>query len=326
LFTIHNLAFQGIFARGLLAPLGLPESSFAVQGLEYYGGISFLKAGIVYSDSITTVSATYAREIQTDALGMGLGGLLRAHSARLAGIPNGIDTSVWDPALDRLIEKRYDAEHLEAKRENRQALQRRMRLPHEGTVPLLAVVSRFTGQKGIDLVAQAADELAALPAQLVALGTGDRDIEAAMLAAAARHPLRIAARIGFDEGLAHLIEAGADVFLMPSRFEPCGLSQMYSQRYGTPPVAHATGGLADTIVDCSDAALDDGSASGFLFNAPTVPSMMEAVRRALAVFRDPGRWKRLQCNGMSKDFGWSSAAAQYARLYAALAAGGNIAP
>ena len=319
-FTIHNLAFQGIFPRGQLGALGLPQSSFTLEGLEFHGSISFLKAGVSYSDVIATVSSAYAREIQSDELGFGLGGLMRARSDRLVGIPNGIDTCGWDPARDPLIESRYDANRLDAKTINKQALQRRMQLPVGPEIPLIGVISRFTGQKGVDLIAEAAAALAELPAQLVALGTGDRNIEEAMLAAAAQHPHRIAVRIGFDEGLAHLIEAGADIFLMPSRFEPCGLNQMYSQRYGTPPVAHATGGLVDTIVDCSDATLADGTASGFLFHSPGVASMMDAVLRAAALYSDPPRWRQLQRNGMAKDFSWSKAAASYAGIYAALAA------
>jgi starch synthase len=318
LFTIHNLAFQGIFSRGLLAPLGLPEASFTLEGLEFHGSISFLKAGIVYSDCIATVSPTYAREIQSDVLGFGLGGLLRARSGRLVGIANGIDTEMWDPAADALIPRRYGSDTLDDKRLNKEALQRRMELPAEPGVPLAGIVSRFTGQKGIDLVARAATALAELPLQIVAVGTGQADVEQAMLAAAARHPDRIATRIAFDEPLAHLVEAASDMFLMPSRFEPCGLNQMYSQRYGTPPVAHATGGLADTIVDCSEAALRDGTATGFLFHEAEVPAMVNAVRRAVALYGDAPRWRRLQQNGMARDFSWAEPAARYARLYEAL--------
>jgi starch synthase len=318
-FTIHNLAFQGIFPRSLLAPLGLPESSFVMNGLEFYGSISFLKAALVYCDVIATVSPGYAREIQSDALGFGLGGLLRARSADLVGIANGIDVSIWNPATDRLIAEPYDRNSLRAKFVNREALQRRMKLSPEPDLPLIGVIGRFTEQKGVDLIAEAAAQIARLPAQLVALGTGDRDIEAAMRAAAARHPHRIAVRIEFSETLAHLIEAGADMFLMPSRFEPCGLNQMYSQRYGTPPVAHATGGLADTIADCTEATLADGTATGFLFHQPNASSMMQAVRRAVMLFHDRPRWQQIQHNGMSRDFSWSAPADRYAAIYASLA-------
>jgi starch synthase len=318
-FTIHNLAFQGIFPHALLSSLGLPSSLFTLDGLEFHGNISFLKAGVVYSDRIATVSPTYAREIQTDTLGFGLGGLLRARSAQLVGIANGIDTELWNPASDTLIPHRYDAGTLDDKRLNKEALQRRMDLPADPSIPLIGVVSRFTEQKGIDLIARAATALAEIPVQLVAIGTGQAEIEQSMRSAAARHPDRIATRITFDEPLAHLVEAAADMFLMPSRFEPCGLNQMYSQRYGTPPIANATGGLADTVVDCNDATLERGSASGFLFHEPSVSAMVNAVRRAAGVYRDAPAWRRLQRNGMSKDFGWTGPAGQYARLFATLA-------
>ena len=304
--TIHNLAFQGNFGAGLLGELQLPPSAFTLHGVEFYGRLSFLKAGIVFADAVTTVSPTYAQEIQTPELGCGFDGLLRHRQFVLTGILNGIDTSVWDPVRDVYIEQRYDAGSLELKNVNKTALQRRMGLPAEPGMPLFGIVARFTHQKGIDLLAGAADALAELPAQLVAVGTGSHDLEAAMRAAARRRPERIAVEIAFDEGLAHAIEAGADFFLMPSRFEPCGLNQMYSQRYGTPPVARATGGLLDTV--------DDG-VTGFLFSE----DLLEAARRALEVYGDPARFRSMQRAGMARDFSWSAAARRYAGLYRQLA-------
>jgi starch synthase len=304
--TIHNLAFQGNFDASLVSPLEVPASAFTMHGAEFYGRLSFLKAGIVFADAVTTVSPTYAQEIQTPELGCGLDGLLRHRQSVLTGILNGIDTSMWDPARDVHIEQRYDARTLELKSANKAALQSRMGLPAEPGMPLFGIVSRFTHQKGIDLVAAAAEALAALPAQLVAVGTGSHDLEAAMRAAARRRPERIAVEIGFDEGLAHAIEAGADVFLMPSRFEPCGLNQMYSQRYGTPPIARATGGLVDTVED---------GVTGFLFSE----DLVAAARRAVDAYNDKVRWRALQRAGMARDFSWPAAARRYADLYLRLA-------
>jgi len=308
--TVHNLAFQGVFDREWLTRLGLPQAYFSVDELEFHGRLSFLKGGLVHADAITTVSAGYAREIQSEEYGSGLDGVLRARSSRLTGIINGIDTAVWDPANDPRLAARYDENGLQRKGANKEALQRRLNLQVEPDVPLLGFIGRLTHQKGVDLIAAAADELVALPAQLVFLGRGERGFELAAAAAAARHPGRVAAAIGFNEELAHLIEAGADIFLMPSRFEPCGLNQMYSQRYGTPPVARATGGLADTISD---------GETGFLFERAESAALIAAVRRALEVYRNPARWREMQRAGMRRDFSWAGPARRYADLYAALA-------
>ena len=308
--TVHNLAFQGLFEPSALASLGLPQSDFSLERLEFYGRLSFLKGGIACADAVTTVSPTYAAEIQTEALGCGLDGLLRERRNDLYGILNGIDTAVWDPAGDALIAAPYDAARLDAKRDNKEALQRRMQLRVDDGVPLLGMVGRLTHQKGIDLVLAAAEELVGLPAQLAVLGKGDRAHEHALAAIAARYPGQVAVATGFNEELAHLIEAGADVFLMPSRFEPCGLSQMYSQRYGTPPVAHATGGLLDTITD---------GETGFLFDRPERAALLAAVQRALAARAEPLRWRAIQRAGMARDFSWSEAARRYADLYLRLA-------
>jgi starch synthase len=308
--TIHNLAFQGNYDAQLLARLELPASAFTIDGLEFYGRLSFLKGGIASADAVTTVSPTYAREIQTPEFGHGMDGLLRHRRDVLSGILNGINTRIWDPWNDVRIAQRYDARTLERKAANKAALQRRLNLEPRERVPLVGVVSRLTLQKGADLLAAAADALAALPAQLAVVGQGERTLEQALAAAAARHPGRIGVQVVFDEDLAHAIEAGAYLFVMPSRFEPCGLNQMYSQRYGTPPVVRATGGLVDTVQD---------GVTGFFFERAERDALLEALRRALAAYAEPARWLDLQRAGMERDFSWSAAARRYADLYLNLA-------
>lgn len=318
--SVHNLAFQGIFPPQVAAELALPEESFQIAGVEYYGNLSFLKAGLYYADHLTTVSPTYAEEIQTEALGFGLQGLLTHRSADLTGILNGIDPKEWNPATDANIPKPYDAKNLKGKAASKLELQKRMGLRIDPAIPLFGLVSRFTYQKGLDMVLDIAPQLIGLPAQLVLLGTGDAAMQRAALELSHRHSGKISAYVGFDEGLSHLIEAGTDIFLMPSRFEPCGLNQMYSQCYGTPPVVHATGGLADTVVDCSEATLADGSASGFVFGSGrTTSNLLSAVLRAVVAYNDKKTWKAVQINGMNKDFGWSKSAAAYLAIYERLA-------
>jgi starch synthase len=310
LLTIHNLAFQGNYEPSWLSRLGLSDALFSIEGLEFHGHISFLKAGLVYAAALNTVSPTYAREIQSAEHGCGLEGLLRARSSALTGILNGIDVEVWDPARDAHLTAHYNLEDLRPKAKNKRELQRRLNLEGNAEVPVLGFVGRLTHQKGVDLIASAATELVGLPVQLALLGRGEREIEGTLAAVAARHPGRIAVAVGFDEPLAHLIEAGADLFLMPSRYEPCGLNQMYSQRYGTPPVARATGGLVDTVADAE---------TGFLFERAEASALVAAVRRALAVWREPARWREVQRAGMERDFSWRAAARQYADLYSRLA-------
>ena len=311
-FTIHNLAFQGIFPWDAIAGLQLPTASLGFEGLEFYGNFSFLKGALVYSDAITTVSPTYAKEIQGEALGFGMDGILRMRADALFGVRNGIDTELWNPEHDPKIAMRYGAKTLERKIENKRAIKKHVRLDGPDDVPLLALVSRLTHQKGIDLVVEAAPAIAALPAQLLVLGTGDRELVGRLHAAHAKFPESIAVVIGFDEELAHLVEAGADIFLMPSRFEPCGMNQMYSQRYGTLPVAHATGGLVDTIVDTPD---KPSKGTGFLFANVTAASFLAAIRRAVTAYRHPSRWRKLQVNAMAQDFGWESSAREYATIF-----------
>lgn len=318
LMTIHNLAFQGVFPADTVAQLGLPAASFNINGAEYYGGMSFLKAGLYYSDHIATVSPSYAREIQTAPLGFGMQGLLAARRQDISGIANGIDTIEWDPATDPALVRNYTASNFAAKATNKQALQQLFGLTVDPGIPLFGVISRLTHQKGYDLLLQVAAQLTEMPAQLVVLGSGEAVLEQQLLALAKSHSGKIAVRIGFDERLSHLIEAGADSFLMPSRFEPCGLNQMYSQRYGTPPLVHATGGLIDTVVDCTSATLADGSASGFLFHDMTPAGLLGAIRRVTLAYNNKSVWRRLKKNGMAKDFSWRSSAAGYRKIYVSL--------
>jgi len=319
--SIHNMAFQGIYPAGMLAPLALPAEAYAMDGVEYWGQLSFMKAGLHFAGRITTVSPRYAMEIQTEAFGYGFAGLLRWRREDLVGILNGIDTRAWDPATDRFLPRHYEFAHLRGKEANRTALRQRLGLDAGSAGPLLGSVGRITHQKGIDLLAAIIDDIAALPAQLVVLGTGTRALESSLQEAAGRHPGRVAVVVGFDEGLAHLIEAGADMFVMPSRFEPCGLNQMYSLRYATPPIVRATGGLADTVVDFSAANLEDDSANGFVFADATAEALLGAIRRGIAAWHNRPLWRRLQRNGMRQEFGWSGAAASYRAVYSGLLKG-----
>ena len=314
--AVHNLAFQGIFPPQTAVDLGLPAECFQPEGVEFHGNLSFLKAGLHYADHITTVSPSYAEEIQTDKLGFGLQGLLAHRREVLTGILNGIDTGEWNPAADPNLAQPYDASNLSGKTANKIELQKHMGLHVDPDVPLFGLVSRFTYQKGLDAVLEIAPQLVVLPAQLALLGSGDAGMQRTAVELAHRHSGQIGAYVGFDDGLSHLIEAGADIFLMPSRFEPCGLNQMYSQRYGTPPVVHATGGLIDTVVDCNEITLAQGTASGFIFNdSMDGHALLAAVRRAVAAYHDKKIWRALQLNGMSKDFGWGKSAAAYRDIY-----------
>jgi len=313
--TIHNLAYQGIFPPGSALRIGVPPAGFSIQGAEYYGNLSFLKGGLACADAITTVSPTYAREICTDTLGFGLQGLLRARAAVLTGILNGVDTQYWDPAADPLIVQRYDARSLERKVFNKRALQAALGLAMVDETPVLGVVGRLVEQKGVDLVADILDQIVQLPAQVVVQGLGDRAIEERLLGLARQYPRQLGVRIAFDEPLAHMIEAGADLFLMPSRFEPCGMNQMYSQRYGTPPIVCRTGGLADSVVDCTAQTLADGTATGFSFAPASAPALLAAVRRAVELYRDPAAWLAVQRGAMAVDVSWDASAALYRQVY-----------
>ncbi|OYV28159.1 MAG: starch synthase [Parcubacteria group bacterium 20-58-5] len=315
--TVHNLAFQGLFDAALLGPLGLPPAAYTMEGIEFYGQIGFLKAGLAFADRITTVSPRYAAEIQTAAHGMALDGLLRARGAVLQGILNGIDETVWDPAQDRLIAARFDAGRLAARRPNKRALQARFALPESADTLVFAVISRLSWQKGLDLLLDSLQALLALGAQLVVLGSGEPELERGFAAAAAAHPGRIGCVIGYDEPLAHQIQAGADALLVPSRFEPCGLTQLCALRYGAVPVVARVGGLADTVIDANEAAIAAGVATGVQFGPGELDA---ALRRTAALWRAPESWARLQANGTRSDVSWRRPAAQYAALYRALAA------
>jgi starch synthase len=306
LFTIHNLGYQGLFPRTAMDAAALDPSLYTADGMEFFGSISYLKAGIALADAINTVSPTYAREIQTPEYGFGMDGALRARAGALTGILNGVDYRLWEPEEDHLIPARYSAADLSGKRACKAALLAQFGLPAEAIDrPLLAVVSRFTRQKGADLLAEIAAQLVAEDVYLVAFGSGDPEYEELFLRIAAEFPGRFAVRIGFDNALAHQIEAGADIFLMPSRYEPCGLNQIYSLRYGTVPVVRATGGLDDTI--------DEDT--GFKFAEYSGAALLGAVRDALRAFSNTQRWREMMLRGMDRDFSWRRSAAAYSGLY-----------
>jgi starch synthase len=306
LFTIHNLGYQGLFPESALPEMGLDRSVFHLNGVEYYGKINLLKGGISYSDAISTVSKGYAAEIQTSEYGFGLEGLLRYRSNVLFGILNGVDYSAWNPETDRYLAANYSIHDLSGKRICKQDLLRQFGLLEEALDrPLIGMISRLDRQKGFDLIEQVAGDLAAENLTLVILGTGDPRYEKALLELAAAHPSKIGVKIAFDNVLAHKIEGGADIFLMPSRYEPCGLNQIYSLRYGAVPVVRATGGLDDTI----------NESTGFKFKEYSGHALLGAIRAALGVFHNPKQWESLIRNGMAKDFSWSKSAEEYSALY-----------
>jgi starch synthase len=310
--TIHNLAFQGVFPMASAEVLGVPPQWRGMDGVEFWGDLSMLKAGIQFADAITTVSPSYASEIQTPEHGAGFDGILRARAAHLTGILNGIDTRLWDPEHDALLPHHFSRTNMTGKARCKAALQARMALPADKTAPVFAVVSRLTAQKGIDLVIAALPRLVDARAQLVVLGQGDPKLQQALRDACERHPKQVAVRLGFDEALAHLIEAGSDVFLMPSRFEPCGLNQMYSQAYGTPPIVAPVGGLLDSVTDAN---ADPAKGTGFVMTGADAPGLEDAIARALRACREPRTWKRIQGNGMARHFGWEESAQRYVQVY-----------
>lgn len=318
--TIHNLAYQGVFDKAWMPALGLPWDTFTPDGLEYYNQLSFLKAGLQFSDTVTTVSPRYAEEIQTAEYGHGLDGVLRARRARLTGILNGIDTARWNPATDPHLPVPFSAEAPGGKRRAKQALLARTGLASDQSAldrPVVGMVTRLVEQKGLDLIDAASADLLASGAAFVVLGRGDAQYEALWRRLQQQAPDRIAVHLGFDESLAHLIEGGADLFLMPSRFEPCGLNQMYSQRYGTVPVVRETGGLADAVEPWQSAT---GTGTGFLFREYTPEALCQALDDALATYRQPALWQQLQRNGMVRDFSWDRSARHYRTVYKGLMA------
>jgi starch synthase len=318
-FTIHNLAFQGVFPSHTLPTLGLGWNVFNPDALEYWGNLSFLKGGVNFSERITTVSPTYAREIITPEFGFGFEGVLARRAADLVGIVNGIDVERWNPASDAYVPASYNAEQLEGKRNAKRALLKHVGLPDDEEAlarPVIGLISRLTDQKGFDLIGAAAMDLMAFDATWVMLGSGERHYEDMWGALACALPGRVSSTIGFDERLAHLIEAGADMFLMPSRFEPCGLNQLYSLRYGTVPIVRATGGLEDTVTDA-----EKPGGNGVKFLHYTRDGLVWAVRRALDLYKDKTRWTGLQRAGMAVDASWDVSAREYVKVYKGLLEG-----
>jgi starch synthase len=320
--TIHNIAFQGRFPASLLSDLGLPRHAFTPEGVEFHGDIGFLKAGLQLADRLSTVSPTYAQEIQV-AGGHGLEALLAHRRSSLRGILNGVDRLVWNPARDPHLLSRYDRRHIYRRAPNRPDFQRRMGLLEDPAAPLFAAVSRLDPLKGLDLVLENVDHLVARGAQLAVLGTGDFHAEAAFRQVAQRHPGRVTVFIGYDEALAHRVFAAADVVLVPSRQEPCGLTQLYAQAYGALPLVRRTGGLADTVVGATPDTLADGTATGIVFDVANGWALGEAINRTVALFQDPAAWRRVQNRGMQAEFGWAGPAAAYLDLYATIPAKGH---
>ena len=322
--TVHNLGYQGLFGRDVVARLGLPESLFHVDALEFYGKVNLLKGGLVFSDYLTTVSRKYAQEIQTPEYGHGLDGVIRGRASRLVGILNGVDYSIWSPECDTLIAKKFSTSDMTGKAACKRDLLVQFKLPAANVKrPLVGIISRFADQKGFDLIAQIAGDLLKENVCLVVLGTGEPKYEALFRALAEHKPDRVGVRVGFDNTLAHKIEAGSDLFLMPSRYEPCGLNQIYSLRYGTVPVVRATGGLDDTVEPFEPLS---GRGTGFKFQEYDGQALLETLRLAIKMYHDPPAWQKLVTNGMAKDFSWTASAAEYARLYekAREARGGRI--
>jgi starch synthase len=315
--TIHNLAFQGHFPAAIFGALELPAEAYGLDGVEYYGGVGYLKAGLQSAWAITTVSPTYASEIATKAFGMGLEGLISLRADTLSGIVNGIDTEVWDPARDPHLAAPFSARSMKGRATNRRAIETHFGLDADNA-PLFVVVSRLTWQKGVDILASTTDAIVAAGGKLAVLGAGDAALEGQFLALAARHRGRVGVTIGYDEALSHRMQGGGDAILIPSRFEPCGLTQLYGLRYGCVPVVARTGGLADTVIDANTAALNAGAATGIQFPPFTVEGLRDAVRQSAALFANPKVWTAMQRHGMKADVSWDRSAALYAELFASL--------
>jgi len=315
IFTIHNLAYQGLFDWKIFKKLKLPADFWSMEAMEFHNQFSFIKGGLVFADWVTTVSPTYAEEIQTSKYGYGLEGLIGYRKDNLTGIVNGVDYNVWNPGRDILIPVQFTARSLTHKIENKQALQEHFKLPIDKTIPVFAVISRLVEQKGIDLILKIVPDLVKQKTQLIVLGSGDSKLETGIRDAVKKYPKQVAAHIGYDEALSHHIEAGADMFLMPSRFEPCGLNQIYSQRYGTVPIVRNTGGLADTVTDTTPETIESKTATGFSFNKAKAPALLKTVERALGYYRQPEIWQQIVCTGMKQDFSWKRSAQLYIELY-----------
>lgn len=315
-FTIHNMAYQGIFPTDTFVKTGLPQELLGVEGVEAYGRVNFLKAGLVFSDVITTVSARYAAEIQSSSeFGAGLEGVVQKRSADVHGILNGADYSIWDPGVDMHIPHQYDASTLHLKKENTRALLEKVGLPFDDQRPVIGMISRLADQKGFDLLAQIIDQLGHMNLQLVVLGTGEQRFRDLLLQASKKYPNTFRIQLSFDDPLAHLIEAGSNMFLMPSKYEPCGLNQMYSLRYGTVPIVRATGGLDDTIVEVNPTT---GTGTGFKFKRYSATELLVVIQRAVRLFGNREIWEKIMRNGMQQDFSWSASARKYLELYQSL--------
>ena len=313
--SIHNLAFQGCFDASWLKPLELPAKNFQINGFEYYGQISFLKAGIFYADKLCTVSPTYAQEIQTKKYGFGLEGLLKTRRGDLTGILNGIDTQEWNPASDVHLIKNYSAKSIAGKKTVKRALQQQLGLKLDADAPLLGVVSRLTHQKGLDLLPEIMPKLIKAGCQFAILGSGDKALEASFSALEERFPTQVSMNTGYHEHLSHNIMAGSDLFIMPSRFEPCGLNQMYGLAYGTPPIVSNTGGLADSVCDSNETTLKNNTATGFVVKSVNSASLLGTIEHAIKVWQDKKTWRKIQRNGMKRDISWDSRAIDYLALY-----------
>jgi starch synthase len=316
-FTIHNMAYQGIFPHASFSRTLLPNELNSDQGVIAFGNLNFMKAGLMFADAITTVSEKYAEEIRSaDEFGCGLQDILERRKRDLTGILNGVDYAVWDPSIDTLIPQRYDSRSPDLKIENKRALLQHLGLPFDPAVPVIGIISRLADQKGFDLIGQAMDDLMKQHIQLVVLGTGEKKYHDLFEKAARKHPTKVGVALRFDEEMAHLIEAGSDMFLMPSRYEPCGLNQIYSLRYGTVPIVRATGGLDDTITEFH---ASTGNGTGFKFTRYDSSEMLKAVHRAVGVFAEPAAWRKLMKNGMAQDFSWEASAKKYIHVYRSLA-------
>lgn len=315
--TVHNMAFQGTFGADIFAQLRLPAHAFSMEGVEYFGGVGYLKAGVECADVVTTVSPTYSAEIRTQAFGMGLEGLLNNRSDTVFGVLNGIDMDAWNPATDQSLSSTYTANSLGSRATNKAAVQEAFGL-EPSTGPLFAVVSRLTWQKGIDLLVNCIDMMVEAGAQLAVLGSGEAELENAVRGAAMRHPGRVGLVTGYNERLSHLVQGGADVMMVPSRFEPCGLTQLYALRYGCVPLVSRVGGLNDTVIDANVAALQAEVATGVQFAPPSEDALANAIRRTLELYADEKSWKKMQRRGMKSDVSWEASAARYAQIYASL--------
>ena len=319
IISLHNMAFQGCYAPGWLSTLALPHTSFAVEGFEYHGQLSFLKAGIFYADAVTTVSPSYAKEIQTATFGFGLEGLLSKRGNEIKGILNGIETDEWNPETDVHLVKKYSAATLTGKKLVKVALQQKLGLQIEASAPLLGVVSRLTHQKGLDMLVPILQELIDAGCQLALLGSGESLLEQAFVALATSNPSKVSVTIGYNEPLSHQIMAGCDMFVMPSRFEPCGLNQLYGLAYGTPPIVNATGGLADSVIDTNIITFKNKTANGFVMSEASSTSLLHCIKQALNVFNhDASAWKQIQKNGMTQNLSWDKSALEYLAVYQTL--------